>query len=122
MSRRLEERMKNIESRMKRIEDELQFSKSVTSFNWKEFSERDRSILRILLQKERCGASTTELAELLDMKEPETSGRVKTYRSLRRIERISRKLKGWPIVAYDKKRWSLNYDDWQFNIDPKEIE
>jgi len=113
---RIEERIKNLESRVKRIEDQLEMSPIVVSFDWSEFSERDKAILNFLLKKGRAGGTTTEIAYGLEMNEPETSGRVKVYRRLKRIERISRKLKGSPIVTYERKRWSLNYDDFQFQV------
>lgn len=116
MDRRTEAELKNLKERVKRIEDELQLSPTVTSFDWKQFNDRDKSILMVLLKKEREGATTTEIAEILEMEPVETSGRVKVYRSLRRIERLSRKLKGFPIVVYEKRKWSLNYQDWQFHI------
>jgi len=113
---RLEERVKNLESRVKRVEDQLELSPAVVSFDWSEFSERDKAILNFLLKKERAGGTTTEIAHGLEMSEPETSGRVKIYRRLKRIERVSRKLKGLPIVKYEKKKWSLNFDDFQFHV------
>lgn len=113
---RLEERVKNLESRVKRIEDQLELSPAVVSFDWTEFSDRDKAILNFLLGKDRAGGTTTEIAQGLEMSEPETSGRVKVYRRLKRIERVSRKLKGLPIVNYERKKWSLNFDDFQFHV------
>ena len=106
--------MKNLENRVKRIEDELSLSPTIVGFDWAGFSERDKSILEYLLQKGREGDTTTNIAEALEFKDPEFAGRVKIYRSLKRIERISRKLKGLPIVIYERKKWSLAFDDYQF--------
>jgi len=89
-------------------------SPTVTSFDWKEFNERDQAILSYLYSKEQAGATTTEIAEKIGLKEPETSGRTIVYRRLKRIERISRRIKGTPIIYYDRKIWSLNYDAFQF--------
>ena len=117
MSRRaLERRLKLIEERLKRIEDELRLSPEIVSFNWKDFTERDKAILNYLLQKEREGATTTEIAEALGFPKPETSGRTIVYRRLKRIERVSRRIKGFPIVVYQSKRWMLNYDDFRFEM------
>lgn len=113
---RLAERVKNLENRVKRLEDELEISPSIASFDWEGFSDRDKAILRFLLSSERKGMTTTKIAEGLNMHEPETCGRVKVYRRLKRIERVSRKIKGLPIVLYEKKRWSLNFDDFQFHV------
>lgn len=112
-----ESRFKNIENRLKRIEDVLEFSPSIASFDdWIDFTDRDKKILFILLNKERQGASTTAIATELGMEVPEGTGRVLVYKRLKRIERVSRKIKGMPIVLYEKKKWSLNFDDFQFNI------
>lgn len=110
------ERLKNLENRVKRIEDELALSPTVTSFDWAGFHDRDKAILKFLLQKERAGETTTNIADALGFPDPEGAGRVKVYRSLRRVERVSRKLKGFPIVVYETRKWSLNYDDYQFIV------
>jgi len=110
----VERRFKRIEERLKRVEDLLELSATVVSFEWKEFSERDRAILNALLEKGREGASTTEIALRINLNEPETSGRTIVYTRLRRIERISRRLKGFPLVIVERKRWYLNYDDFSF--------
>lgn len=112
----LESRLKLIEERLKRIEDILELSPTVVSFDWKEFNERDRRILEYLYSKGREGATTTEIAETLEFKNPETSGRTIVYRRLKRIERISRRIKGLPIVVYEMKKWLLNYDDFNFQL------
>lgn len=114
--------LKNLSNRIKRVEDALQFSPTVVSFDWDDFSDLDKRILDALLIKGRRGETTTKLAVALDVREPETSGRVVVYRRLRRIERISRKIKGFPIVIYETKKWSLNYTDFQFIIKKDEEE
>jgi len=113
---RLQSRLKRLEQRIKRIEDILEISPTIVSFDWKDFSYRDRMILNILLEKGREGATTTQIAEQMGFDDPEGSGRVIVYRRLKRIERISRRIKGFSIVLYDHKRWSLNYDDFQFHV------
>jgi hypothetical protein len=116
-SRTIEKRFKKIEERLKRIEDELELSPAVTSFDWKEFSEEDKKILGILLAKERLGATTTEISEEMGHSDPEGSGRVLVYRKLKRIERVSKRVKGFPIVTSNGRRWSLNYDDFHFHME-----
>lgn len=113
---RMISRLKLIEERMKRIEDLLEISPTLTSFDWKDFNNRDKQILNVLLDKGREGATTTQIADELGFDSPEGSGRVIVYRKLKRIERISRRIKGFPIIIYATKRWSLNYDDFQFQI------
>jgi len=113
-SLKLENRLKSIEERLKRIEDALELSPAVMSFDWKTFSDRDKAILNYLLSKGREGDTTTQIARQLGLNNPEESGRTIIYRRLKRIENISRKIKGSPIVSYDRKRWSLNYEVFQF--------
>ena len=112
----LESRLKRIEERLKRIEDILELSPTIVSFDWKEFNERDKEILEYLYCKGREGATTTEIATNLRFPNPESSGRTIVYRRLKRIERISRRIKGLPIVIYEAKRWFLNYDDFDFKL------
>ena len=114
MVTKLEKRVQRIEERLKRIEDAMELSPMIMSFDWKDFTERDKGILNFLLEKGREGASTTEIAEKLEFEEPETSGRTIVYTRLKRIERISKRLKGAPLVISERKRWYLNYDDFNF--------
>ena len=62
------------------------------------------------------GASTVELATLLNLKNPTKSGRTIIYRRLIRIEEITRRQKGQPIVIQERKKWYLNTDEYQFKI------
>jgi hypothetical protein len=116
MVAKIERRFRRFEERLKRIEDVLELSETVTSFDWKDFSERDKAILNALLERGREGASTTEIAEALNLEAPEAGGRTIVYTRLKRIERISRRLKGAPIVMSERKRWYLNYDDFNFPV------
>jgi len=86
----------------------------VASFDWKDFSDRDKAILDTLLRKGREGSTTTEIAKELNLPEPETSGRTIVYVRLKRIERISKHIKGISIVVPERKRWYLNYTDFSF--------
>jgi len=112
---KLEKRLKSIEERLKRIEKELEFGGLIiSSFDWKDFTDRDKAILNYLLQRGREGATSTEIAEAIGMDSPESGGRTIVYTKLRRIERISKRLKGQPIVVNERKRWFLNYDEFDF--------
>jgi len=111
---KLEKSIERLHARLKRVEEVLELSDTIVSFDWKEFSERDRAILKALLRKGPEGATTTELALELDLPEPETSGRTIVYTRLKRIERISKRIKGLPIVVSERKRWYLNYTDFSF--------
>uniref|UniRef100_A0A6M3M3M2 Uncharacterized protein n=1 Tax=viral metagenome TaxID=1070528 RepID=A0A6M3M3M2_9ZZZZ len=121
VKKQLNSRLKNIDSRLKRIEDILELSPTVTKFSWKQFNEVDQKILFYLLRKDREGATTTEIATALNLKSPDGSGRVSVYRRLRRIERISRTMKGLPIVLSERKRWTLNFDDFSFHVKEDEL-
>jgi len=113
-AKKLEIRVQRIEEKLRRIEDMLELGDIVTTFDWKDFSLLDKSVLDKLLEKGREGSTTTEIAKELNLKEPETSGRTIIYTRLKRIERISRRIKGIPIIVSERKRWYLNYEDFRF--------
>jgi DNA-binding transcriptional MerR regulator len=102
------------------VEDILEISPAITSFDWKEFTDRDKIILDFLLTKQREGASISEIAQLLaealKLAKPDTSGKVIVNRRLKHIEKVSTRLKGFSIVVSDKRKWYLNYDDFQFVV------
>jgi predicted Zn-ribbon and HTH transcriptional regulator len=114
VAKKLEAKIQRIEEKLKRIEDVLELGDIVTTFDWKDFSVLDKSILDKLLEKGREGSTTTEIAQELNLNEPETSGRTIIYTRLKRIERISRRIKGIPIIVPERKRWYLNYEDFRF--------
>lgn len=111
---KLEKKVQTIHARLKRVEDLLELSNMVASFDWKDFSDRDQAILDTLLRKGPEGSTTTEIAKELNLPEPETSGRTIVYVRLKRIERISKRIKGISIVVPERKRWYLNYNDFSF--------
>lgn len=78
-------------------------------------TELDKRILKHLLGCEYRGATTTEMARALGLDNPESSGRTIIWRRLKRIEKISIRLKGMPIVITSVKRWLMNYDEFHFN-------
>lgn len=105
-----------LDDRVKRIERELELADVVTTFNWKDFTERDKRILSALLKHGRRGATTTQIARELEIPRPETVGRAIAYRRLKRIAYVSRRLKGFPIVVCEKKVWSLNFRNFTFHV------
>lgn len=113
-------RLDDYERRLKRIEEVLEFSPAVTSFDWKDFSDRDKDILAVLLEAGREGTTTTEVATKLELLNPETSGRAVVWKRLRRVEKISVQIKGFPLVRLVRKRWSLNFDDFTFDVKEEE--
>lgn len=120
---KVEKRLKSVEERLKRIEKELEFGGLVvSSFDWKDFTDRDKAILTFLLNREREGATSTEIASAIGMDSPESGGRTIVYMRLKRIERISKRLKGQSIVINERKRWFLNYEEFDFpKVNPKNV-
>jgi len=111
---KIERRIERLEERVRRVEKELELGGTIISFDWKDFSIRDKQILEALLRKGREGATTTELANTIGLNSPEAGGRTIVYTRLRRIERISKRLKGVSIIVMDRKRWFLNFDEFNF--------
>ena len=109
-------KIKRLETRVKQIEDILELSPVVTSFNYKRIEDVDKKILKVLLGKDRNGATTTEIADDLGFSDPENSGRVTVYRRLKRIERVTTRLKSFPFVITENRRWFLNFEDYNFQI------
>lgn len=105
-----------LDDRVKRIERELELADVITSFDWRDFMERDKYILSALLKHGRRGATTTQIARELEIPRPETVGRAIVYRRLKRIAYVSRRLKGFPIVICERKVWSLNFRDFAFHV------
>jgi len=77
-------------------------------------TELDKGILKHLLAKTFDGATTKEMAEVLQLNKPETSGRTIVWRRLKRIQNISKRMKGAPIVISERKRWVMNFDEFTF--------
>jgi len=116
----IDKRFQQIEARLKRLEDILEISPTITSFDeWKDFSDRDKNILNFLLSKQREGAALSEMAKVLNLPKPDTTGKVIVHRRLKHIEKASKRLKGFPIIVSDRRKWYLNYDDFQFAVKAK---
>lgn len=105
-----------LDRRVKKIEKILELSDVVT-LDWKDFTDLDKAVLTVLNKVGRRGMSTTEIARELNLEAPKTSGRVLVWNSLKKIDRISKRLKGVPIVLTFKKKWSLNFDDYEFQFE-----
>lgn len=112
--RELDKRLKLVEKRVKRISKALELSPAIYPLAWKKLTELDRGIVRVLIQAGREGKSTTEIAQALNLNNPSVSGRVVVYNRLKRIERMSDRLKGAPYVISSQKKWSMNWDDYKF--------
>lgn len=120
MSQTMKKELKLIKARLKRIEDVIELSDTITSFEWKQFSQRDQDILMILYHSGREGASLTQIAKGIALSKPETSGKVIVSRRLRHIVKVSYRRKAFPLVVSDRRKWYLNYDDFQFTLKEEE--
>lgn len=109
--RQLEIKVDSIHRRLRTIEADLDYLPTITSFdNWDSLLLRDKAILHALFKYEQ-GVSTLQVAKDIGLPKPETSGRVMVLRRLYRIQEISTKIKGWPLVVRTKKGWTLNRED-----------
>jgi len=109
--RKLAESYKRLERKVKRIEDELALlPESIDPLTWKSLDPLDKEILGLLLHK-GVSLSTTELADKL-----KGVHRTKVWRRMKKISKLSRKLKGDTIVLFDPstKKWSMNTEEFDF--------
>jgi len=120
--KQLEGRITRLERELKKVLDFLELSSTVDPFNWQDLTKADKTIIRCLLAKKYEGATTTRIADELGMDKPKTTGRAIIWRKLRRIQRISKRMKGAPIVIPYLKRWVMNYDEFTFKrVDEKDL-
>lgn len=110
----LEKRVDRMERELKKILKILELVPAVNIAEWKDFSPLDRGILKVLLKKQYAGETTTMIAKELGLENPATSGRVVVWRRLQRITKVSKRIKGAPIVLSEYKRWKLNLDEFTF--------
>lgn len=110
----LEEKVNRLRREVKKIMDVLELSPTVDPLDWKDFTELDKGIIKHLLEKKYAGDTTTGIAEAIGLDKPTSTGRVIVWRRLKRIQRISNRIKGAPIVLIDKKRWFMNYDEFTY--------
>jgi hypothetical protein len=110
----LEKRVRRVEKEIKNIKEVLELAPVVNPLRWDIFTDLEKAIIQYLLDKKFEGATTTEMARKLNLPSPEGSGRVIVWRRLRRIQRLSKRKKGVPIVVYESKRWFMNYEEFSF--------
>ena len=92
----------------------------VTSFDeWTTLMNRDKKILYALHKYGLEGTSTLQLAQDIGLNKPETSGRTIVLRRLYRIQKVSLRMKGAPLVVRVGRKWSLNFDDFTFALERK---
>ncbi len=121
--KQLEIKVESIHKRLRRVEADLEMLPTVTSFDeWTTLTERDRRILAALPSYGFEGASTLQLAKDISLNKPKTSGRTIVLRRLYRIQKVSTKMKGAPLVLSVGRKWSLNFDDFSFALEEKKDE
>lgn len=109
--------MTSIHKRVRRIEADMELLPTITSFDdWETLMLRDKKILSALHKYGVKGTSTTQLAKDIGLNKPAVSGRTIILRRLRRIQKVSLQLKGAPLVVHVGKNWSLNFEDFKFDI------
>lgn len=111
---KLERRVRRVERELSKILKVLELVPSIHISEWKELTDLDKEILKVLLEKKFAGETTTKIAERLQLPNPKVSGRVTVYVRLKKIAKISERLKGAPIVLSEEKRWKLNFDEFNF--------
>lgn len=117
----LEKRLTICEKRIKMLVKHLELSPVLHPLEWTSLNELDKRVLTVLIKSGRGDMSTTEIAEALNLENPKSSGRVIVYTSLKRIERLSKKSKGLPIVIPSRKKWSMNWDDFEFQLEKEGV-
>ena len=113
----LKKRVDRLERDMKRVKELFCILPPIVKpVEWKELHELDRQILAVMIKNEnQVSFRTGEIARALGL--PRESGRVKVWKSLKRIRRIGRS-KHACILEQDKvgKTWALRRNDFTFLI------
>jgi len=110
---KLKERVSRLEKSVRKIRDDLAIlPEAIDPLNknsWKHFDSLDREILQFLLSNNK-PFSTVEIGKKLSVH------RTKIWRRMKKIQRVSLKIKGDSIVVYDpsSKKWDLNKEEFEF--------
>jgi len=108
---KLRERLTRLERWRHRVDDVLALlPESIDPLTWKGLDYLDKAILQLLLTTNK-PYSTSEMAHKI-----RNVHRTKVWRHMKRIQRLSKKLKGDFIVVFDpsSKKWSLNTEEFTF--------
>lgn len=114
---RLEKTVSKNRKDIKLIKEQLGFLPPLLSpLEWTSHDILDKEILGLLLKKKGEFLSTVKIGEKLK------THRGKIWRHLKKMERLSAKTKGEPIVIYDssRKAWAMNWDEYEFKVDGKD--
>lgn len=107
---KLKERVTRLEKKVRKINDVLALlPETVNLLSYKQFDFLDKQILTQLLSNKTY--STTELARRI-----KNVHRTKVWRRLKKIQRVSSKLKGDSFVVFEpsSKKWMLNTEEFEF--------
>jgi hypothetical protein len=117
-----------LKRRVKKLEEVTENISFITDFNWdwnqdskkpdNTRAPEDTRLVSILslLYKNQPGLTTTQIATELNMINPQGSGRVIVRRKLLKAIRVSKRIRGAPIVVRSGRHWQLNYDEFAFQI------
>ena len=113
----LNKRIDKLERDMRRVKDIVGLLPPlVKPLEWDQLRDLDKKILRYMIEHEnQISFRTGAIAVALGL--PRESGRVKVWKSLKRIRRTGR-AKHTCILEQDKlaKTWSLRHDEFTFRI------
>jgi len=113
--RHLEKRVKRLEKIVSEIKEQIGIlPKRVNPFKSTLLTDLDKQVIKILLESQEELISNAKIAEKLNL------NRTKTWRSLKRIAKITEKGYGFPMVTFDPtfKKWSLNRTDYEIEAEP----
>lgn len=112
----LERSIKELQKQMAQVRETIGlYPPLVDPLKW-DLKPLDKRVLNFLIEVPRgTRSTTTEIAAALGLTNPSKTGRVYVWRSLKRIQRMSkRKRKMILDLDRDKKTYGLNRDDFMF--------
>ena len=119
--RQLAKKVTNLEKKMVEVREVLNLLPPICDPTaWQDLQERDRDILTFMISESKSSQydssfSSSEIAEGIGLDDPNGTGRVQVWRSLRRIKKLQRKHhKRVLLEDKQRKRWSLNWYDFTF--------
>lgn len=119
--KKLQQDVQNLKVDMKKVKDILELSPVIDPLNWKkDLSDLDLQILLNLLAAGYAGMQTPDLARVCNLQDPGKSGRVTIWHRLKKIQKISYRLKGDCIVLLERRRWRMNWENFTFAGYPKQ--
>ena len=119
--RQLAKKVTNLEKKMVEVREVLNLLPPICDPTaWQDLQERDRDILTFMISESKSSQydrsfSSSEIAEGIGLDDPNGTGRVQVWRSLRKIKKLQRKHhKRVLLEDKQRKRWGLNWYDFTF--------